>query len=146
MLLDTPQIRMSDDFSCGTTASRILFGYSGLEFPADFISLASPVWGTSPETTSAIIGSGFGGMAEGTGWTIADLEMHLSLDRPVMCLVSVTTPNDHWVVVRGVQAGRVFLQDPDRGRHSLGFKKWLKLWNGPENNPYAGFSIVGWLV
>lgn len=137
---------MNDDYSCGTTASRILFGYAGLQFPEEFKSLANPVRGTSPETLEAILRSGFGGVAWGNGWTLKDLDLHLSLDRPVICLVSTETPNDHWVVVRGISGGRVHLQDPDRGRRSLGYAKWLKSWYGPAENDAPGYALTAWLV
>lgn len=146
MLLDTPQIRMTDDYSCGTTASRILYGYYGLEFPESFDALASPATGTSIETAVSIIASAFGGHASGYRWTIKDLEAHLALDRPIMCLVGVEEPADHFLIVRGIMGGRVYLQDPSRGRRSLGVARWLESWYGPPGNPYAGFGLVGWLT
>lgn len=145
MLLDTPKDRMKFDYDCGGNALAVFFGTHGLSLPEAYYKLASPARGIGTETAEAVLGSHFAGVAVGINWTLDDLKFHLSLSRPIITLVCVDTDADHWVVVRGIENGRVHYHDPAYGRRSKSEKAWLRWWQGSERNSWPRYGLTGWL-
>lgn len=143
MILDTPKDRMRLDCDCGGCSLAVVFGFHGQTLPEPVYALCSP-HGMTPYAAEAIISSRFRGFSQGTGWTVADLEHHIANGRPVMALVTVEDASDHWVVVRGVENGRVYYHDPAHGRRSKSLKAWLKWWQGPPGNPWGRYGLTAW--
>lgn len=143
-ILDTAEVLRRDGFSCGAVSLDVLYRYHGYTLPRAYWDLSNPARGMAPETAEAAIRAQFVGVSWGQGWEIADLSHHIKLGRPVMCLVSEAEAADHWVLVRGVQRGRVYYHDPSNGRESKKIADWLKWWTGPKDNAYSGFGLTGW--
>lgn len=145
MILDTPEFRQGDDWDCGAAFLEILFGFHGVTRPRWVKKLANPVEGMQPDTIAAAIWAVFDRPAIYGPMTIPILRGFLADGKPVGC--PVIFPGDdegHWVCVRGIERGRVHLQDPSRGRISRTFADWLAMWKDAEGSVYQQWGVTGW--
>lgn len=146
MLLDTPQgVEVPGDYTCGPESLRVMLGFHGIVVPRQHIALASPDRGMSDETLEAVVRALCNNVAVGR-WGLEELAHFTRMGRPVVCLVSVDNPADHWVCVRGCHAGRVHYHDPaeEPRRRSLPAAEFLKWWDGPKHNNLFRLAVCGW--
>jgi len=78
--------------------------------------------------------------------TVADLKHHTGLGRPVIALVNFEGEG-HWVVVRGVQRGRVHYQCPIDGIESLPVGGFASQWFDTDGHGirWDNFGCTAWL-
>lgn len=141
-VLDTPDVRSHAGHDCAVAAYRTVVGYfTGTPAaPAD--------WGTEwagghpayllPQLRLAGLRCQDGEM------DLADLAYHTGRNRPVIVLVRLDGVG-HYAVVRGVDArGRVHLQDPERGRVTLGKRAFGAAWHDTDNmgTRFLGYGIA----
>lgn len=125
MSLVLADIRQAEDYDCGTAAMDTVcrFYHKRERGP---VKLANQIQGMAPETVEALARS-LGFHVISGRMLIEDLRL-LTKTRPVMCCITHDTGEGHWVVVRGVQRGRVYFQCPTLGPRSLEKVQWLKQW------------------
>ncbi len=118
-MLELPDVRQRDEFSCGSAVYRCVVEFllgSSKRIPAD------PHDGVHPfELEPALRRAGL--KTQSGSMEVADLKWHVSQGRPVICLIRVEG-GGHWVVVRGVTAKRVHFHDPAKGRVWLTHEQW----------------------
>src|SRR5262252_1900448 len=124
-LVEVPDVRQHDSYSCGAAAAMSVGRYFGVgpESITEWKSLLDTDKrdGTDVVPLVAYLRSLGLGVRAGTGMTLDDLKRHTSAGLPVIVAVqdwgpSVPTPssvsNGHYLVVIGVDHGYVFVQDP----------------------------------
>lgn len=130
-----PQTR---DFSCGAAAmATLMTSYFGKE--TDEIEVLDEVLFKADEETAARImnkglslldlknfGEKRGLVGQGLRMKPEDLE---TLDRPAIVLVNFRNYS-HFVVIKGVSKGKVYLADPARGKWMRTVEEFGELWNG----------------
>lgn len=124
MLLDIPDIRQADDYDCGAAALDAIARFHGLRARGP-VALANPVQGMAPDTVEAVLRSLGLSVLSGT-MTVDDLRHLTRSGRPVLC--PVAHHGGHWVVVRGVERGRVYYHCPAAGPAVLREADWLAAW------------------
>lgn len=123
-MLTIPDIRQREDYDCGAAALDAVASYWGLRArgPA---KLANAVHGMAPDTVEAVLRA-LGLSVLSGEMTVADLR-HLTREgRPVLCPVAVR--GGHWVVVRGVERGRVHVHCPIEGPAAWRLADWEAGW------------------
>lgn len=127
MLLTIPDIRQREDFDCGSAAVDSLCAFYGPRRRTP-VKLANRIDGMSPDTVSAVLRAlGFRVLAGPMVGGLADLQHYTRAGLPVLCPITVDA-GGHWVVVRGVERGRVYLHDPTHGPRSVRAQAWLGGW------------------
>lgn len=122
MLLAIPDIRQTTDYDCGAIAIESACQFLGVKPPA---APTNAVQGMAPDTVEAVLRSAGLTVIVGT-MDVEDLRHFTRTGRPVVCPCSDW--GGHWVVVCGVERGRVTVQCPLRGRITLTGAKWLEGW------------------
>lgn len=127
-LLRLPDVRQQTDYTCGPVALQAVLGYYGEEhFEADLAELcqADPQQGTPPERLAAAARQ-LGFQAEiRQHMTLTELERSVQRGVPVMVAAqawrdpeqqqipwSNLWDSGHWMVVVGLDAEKVYLEDP----------------------------------
>ena len=88
----------------------------------------------APETVEAVLrGAGF--RLLGGTMTVRDLRHLCNSSRPVLCPVSLH--GGHWVVVRGVEGLRVFVQDPLTGPAEYSARAFSAIWSADSSHGHA---------
>lgn len=133
-----PDIRQTNDHSCGMAAVMAVCYYWGVADPPD---LANPVQGMGPDTVEALLRSAGLQVLSGT-FTIHDLR-YLTRDRPVICPTQYE--GGHWVTVRGITQW-VYYQDPLYGPRHTGKTEWMAAWDdrGRLGHSYKHWGICGY--
>jgi ABC-type bacteriocin/lantibiotic exporter with double-glycine peptidase domain len=138
--LDTPALTRPDGYSCGATCLEVLFRFHGVRFPAAYRELSSPEVGMAPETVEAVLRAAFPNVVVARG--TVELLRGLTAYTPVLCH-AVVGGVDHWVVVRGVARGRVYVHCPARGRGAYPAGEWAAMWADTAGH-YPRYAAAGW--
>lgn len=110
MILELPDTRQTNGWSCGEAAARVVFKYYEIKGRAP---VASPIDGTDPRTLETSLWLAKLSVQAGS-MDLDDLRYHTRRGRPVICLVT-EGDTGHWVVVAGLERGRVRYQCPIDG-------------------------------
>jgi len=122
-LLDLPAVLQRDDHSCGAAVFACVTRYwegRGRKLKSH------PVHGTPPDQLEPAFRAAGYSVLSGELDTAA-MRSLTALGWPVCCLVQ-SDGTGHWVVVRGVQRGRVYLMDPADGVRSVPVPEWESVW------------------
>lgn len=167
-IVELPDIRQQDDFSCGACASASVGRYFGVG--PDNVDDWKKALGTSEKTSTlprsivSYLGSLGLEISAKHNMTVDDLRMSVQSDRPVIVpLQEYGIPSKqasylygHYVVVVGVQTGYIIVQDPSYdnvlygqgtdaapGKMLIREDKWLEVWHDRdvEGNRYVRFGI-----
>jgi hypothetical protein len=146
VILDTPDCRQRDDYSCGAVCLEILFRYHGVGRPRWVGLLPSPHDGLQPDAVKAAAYAVLGNVLAGP-MTVGILKGLVADGKPVLC--PVTLPGDacgHWLVVRGVTRGRVYYSCPLTGHQSMPLAAWAAAWRDEpaEQSIYNNWGVTGW--
>src|SRR5262245_40981761 len=105
-MVEVPDIRQHEDYSCGDAAIDAALGALGVR-RARGTKLANEVQGMAPDTVAAILrASGVSVLAGPMVTGVDGLKHYTANGLPVLC--PIADYGGHWVVVRGVQRGRVY--------------------------------------
>jgi ABC-type bacteriocin/lantibiotic exporter with double-glycine peptidase domain len=68
------------------------------------------------------------------------------VDVPVICAVRDDDGGGHWVVVRGVERGRVYFHCPLKGPRSRPEDEWVANWHdvGMLGDRFESYGIAAW--
>lgn len=125
-LLPVPDVRQSTTWTCGAAALQAVLAYFGVEYrEGQLVELcgSNPDAGTPPEAIVRVAGAE-GLLAElKENLTLEDLEAAVGRRQPVIVAIqawredaarpwSQEWDSGHYVVVIGLDAGRVYLEDP----------------------------------
>lgn len=153
VLLDVPDHRQQDDYSCGAVALRVLFEYHGVKprlWKPLVDALPNPVQGMAPDTVESVLYSVFGRPPLRGALGIDDLRHLTRTGRPVLCPITCERDDGsrggHWVCVRGVGRGRVYVHCPTNGRESYTLTDWDRCWvdESEGGSVYHRFGLCGW--
>lgn len=144
MLLNLPPIFQTEPHRCGDAAAECILRFHRIH---KTVRLASQTDGADPRVIeTALRGLGLRVLSgEMEAW---DLERFCNDRRPVIALVH--WPGDassHYVVVRGVSRGSVFVHDVEVGKRSARFDEWNEAWHaadGRNSRPFRSWGIVAW--
>jgi uncharacterized protein len=132
-------VRQSRDLSCGAAVVATLLN-NAYGFPVSELEIIEAILDNAPDETRAKIATeGFSllelkrfmetkGFVAG-GYKLSSVEKLKNLQVPVIALVNVRGYN-HFVVIKKVQNGRVFVADPAFGNSSPPLEKFARQWNG----------------
>lgn len=123
-ILDLPDVRQRADYDCGAAAFACVTRYwegRGRKIKSHPIN-GTPIDQMEPALLSA------GYCVQGGNMEVSDLRHHTRAGRPVLCLIQ-SDGCGHWVVVRGVNRGRVYIADPADGLRSIAAAEWESLWH-----------------
>jgi ABC-type bacteriocin/lantibiotic exporter with double-glycine peptidase domain len=125
-MIELPDIRQKDGWSCGPTAAAIVLTHLEVPVPKS-IPIGSPVDGTDPLALVSFFRQA--GLAVQAGeMTLDDLAHHTKLGRPVICLMR-DDGDGHYVVVAGVERRRrVLYQCPAYGPKAEPVGRFGKRW------------------
>ncbi len=143
MLLSIPDIRQADDYDCGSAAVAAVDTFHGARRRAPW-NLSNRTDGMSPDTVAALLRAmGYRVLSGPMVAGLADLHHYTRAGLPVLCPITVDA-GGHWVVVRGVGRGRVYLHDPTHGARSVRAHTWLDGWRdtSASGHPYDGWGVV----
>lgn len=124
VLLKIPDIRQRADFDCGAAAIEAVCRYYGRK-GSKAEKLANPVQGMGPDTVEAVLRSLRFRLVTGT-MRVSELQHFTRTYTPVIC--PVADFGGHWVVVRGVERGRVHYHCPIRGQVTARLEDWEANW------------------
>lgn len=146
-LLDVPDVRQGDSYSCGAACLWAVCQYFGVgpETEEEFIDLlgTNPVDGTAPEQLLDLAGE----LSLGTGTIENDaadfvgLAAALKAGHPVICDAQADDSGDsgHYVVAIGLSKASVYVMDPLAGRKRIGRKRFAARWH---DGAYQGYGIA----
>lgn len=142
MLLKIPDIRQGTDYDCGAACIDAVCRYWGRRSRGP-VSLANPVQGMAPETVAAWLRSLGAKVLSGSLFGVADLQHFTRAGLPVLCPITAAG-GGHWVVVRGVERGRVYYHCPVEGEVSVRAAQWLDQWRDhtDSGHTYDRWGIV----
>lgn len=131
-------VAQTKDFSCGAAAmATLMTSYFGRE-TTEMQVLDEVLFKADEATAKRIMETGLslldlknfgekrGLVGQGMRLKPENLE---SLDRPAIALVNFRNYS-HFVVIKGVSNGKVYLADPARGRWMRTTEEFAQLWNG----------------
>ena len=131
-------VRQTKDFSCGAASlATILTYYFGME-TSEVEILEALFLNADKATIKRIQERGISlldlkNYAEAQGLTGQGYRMEPrqleTLDRPAIVLVDLQGYN-HFVVIRGVKNGQIYLADPARGHWNRNLDEFSSMWNG----------------
>lgn len=143
MILPVPIVIQTAEYDCGTTAAKAVFRYYNRRLPdLEKVGVPCPIDGTDPRTMESLIRrAGFGVEAGET--RISTLRHHTREGRPAIALVQKDGVG-HWVVVCGVERGRVHLMDPYVGQASERVNVFEARWRDVcrDGSPYFQWALV----
>lgn len=144
MLLDLPDRRQSAGHDCGLACALTAYEYLSVDIPELPDWLPCERQGMSPQVLEAFLRHGGLGTVAGELQDLKELQWHVDRGRPVACLVSLH--GGHWVCVRGVSRGRVYLQDPTRGRWDVRADEFAGLWKDVDRmgTQYYQWAVAAW--
>lgn len=142
-MLTIPDVRQRGEFDCGLACVVAAARFLGKRPSYDrFGDLVDPVRGMEPDVVVAALASlGLGTLAGRMPGGLADLQHYTRLGLPVLAPITVEAVG-HWVVVRGVARGRVYVHDPSwRGPRSVRLQSWLDAWR---DYTVSGHECTNW--
>lgn len=144
-VLSLPNILQSTPYDCGDAAMQTVLQYHKIVAPS---RLASPIEGLDPVSLERHLRHKLGLLVSAGSMTVVDLKHYCDVNRPPIALVTWPEDDDesHWVVVRGVSRGRVYIQDPADGPQNVRIDAWEAMWHGDGRmgEQYRQWSVVGW--
>jgi hypothetical protein len=111
MILDLADLRQRDDWGCGRVAAAVVHAYLGSKGRHPH---ATPIDGTDPASMEASLWRS-GVAVQAGAMDVDDLRYHTRRGRPVIALVTEASGEGHWIVVAGIERGRVWFQCPVQG-------------------------------
>lgn len=155
-LLDVPDYRQPDAWSCGDSAVHSVCEFFGVgpAGHADYVQAlgTTPADGTSVGSIINFLLSQGLVVTAGGELDVEDLARFFASGQPVICPVQMYgTPAEerarrsgHYVVVIGTGLGQVFLQDPSAGRRLMDEEQFLADWRdkGADGKDYIQFGIA----
>lgn len=142
-LLELPDYRQKDGFSCGEVALKIVLSYYSSK-PIRKPARACPIQGLHPSTLQAVFR--WEGYKTITGnMLIEDLKLHHSLGRPVICVIQ-SDGVGHYVVSRGVRRNQVHYQCPTHGICQKNAHEFLTKWYDydSDGNEFRQWGVAVW--
>lgn len=142
-LLELPDIRQKDGFSCGEVALKIVLSYysgKSVRKPAR----SCPIKGLHPSTLHAVFRwEGYKTVAG--NMLIEDLKLHHSLGRPVICVIQ-SDGVGHYVVSSGVRRNQVHYQCPTYGLCKKNAYEFLTKWYDydSDGNEFRQWGVAVW--
>jgi hypothetical protein len=141
-LIEIPDVRQRSDYGCGDAAVDAALGALGISRKRG-TRLSNPVQGIAPDTVAAVLrAAGCVVLAGPMPGTVGDLKHFTASGCPVLC--PVANHGGHWVVVRGVQRGRVYYHCPLDGPLSRPGGEWLAHWH--DTSAEGGHAFACWGV
>jgi ABC-type bacteriocin/lantibiotic exporter with double-glycine peptidase domain len=140
-LIDLPDVRQRADHDCGAAVFACVTRYwegRGRKIKSH------PIHGTPPDQLEpAFRAAGY--LVSSGNMTVGDLKHHAGQGRPVVCPVQWDGCG-HWVVVRGVARGRVYLMDPANGPTSVTLAEWEACWHDADRRAtvYERHGLAVW--
>jgi ABC-type bacteriocin/lantibiotic exporter with double-glycine peptidase domain len=126
MVLDLPDVRQQKEWSCGRAILEALHIHYERNLNPTLSSLCNPIQGLAPETLDASLrAAGF--LVHSGSFNVQQLKSHTRIGYPVACLVQFEQTG-HWVLVSGVERGKVHFNCPIRGKVSQPVSEWNKNW------------------
>lgn len=142
-MLTLPSLYQKSGHDCGQAAARVVYRYHGLR-KAD-PPKGSELDGTHPaEMERAFRNAGL--CVQSGEMAPADLRHHTRLGRPVVCLVTESDGEGHWVVVGGLVRGRVRFHCPTRGACAEPVAAFAARWHDSDRVAvrYERWGIAVW--
>lgn len=143
MLQRLPDLRQDKPWECGRAAIRTILGFHGIVAP---VTVSTPQDGTDPREVEAFFRRLHMPVVSGS-MEIEDLKHFCNSRRPPIVLVHPPEYADsHYVCVRGVGRGAVFVQDPELGPRRISMPDWTVQWHATGRfEPFKHWTIVSWL-
>lgn len=141
-LLEVPDVRQRTDYGCGDAAVDAALGALGIARKRG-TRLSNPEQGMGPDTVAAVLRAAGVSVLAGPLLTgVEGLRHFAGAGCPVLC--PVADHGGHWVVVRGVQRGRVYYQCPLSGPTSKGAAAWCAEWR--DSAAESGHRFDRWAI
>lgn len=150
-LLELPDVRRNDGFSCGAAAVAVALRYFGRRRGQDELAerlLVTQVDGTDVRAMEAVLRRCGLRVISGE-MTLDDLSHHARLGRPVITPITVADDGrevGHYVVTAGRRRGRVHFQDPTDGPLRMSDARFLGCWRDYDRlgGLYLQFGLAVW--
>lgn len=127
-LIDLPEVRMRNPNDCGPAVARsVLRHFERPVMRVDSILRPTARDGTPPERLFALFVRSRLGAAARPRLGLDGLGQFLAAGCPVLCPVTWDRYG-HWVAVRGLRGGRVYLMDPESGYADVPADDFLGHW------------------
>lgn len=127
-MLDVPVLLQTDEYRCGPVSLEMVLSYDGIPAAKWVRQLANPLTGLEPSTLVAVLTSAYAERTLHGTMTVPLLKSLTQQNRPVIALVTDAEVGGHWVVVKGVFRGKVYLNCPTNGAESLPEKDFVDAW------------------
>jgi ABC-type bacteriocin/lantibiotic exporter with double-glycine peptidase domain len=141
-----PDIRQQSGYDCGLAACRIVSRLFRRRWGPDLTARlgTSPMDGTDPRAIESTLRHVGWGVIAGE-MTIDDLRHHTALERPVICLIT-RGGIGHYVVVGGIDCGRIHVQCPADGPIITSSSKFIAAWQDVDRLGaiYHQFALAVW--
>jgi ABC-type bacteriocin/lantibiotic exporter with double-glycine peptidase domain len=139
VVLDVPHASQGRGPDCGFAALEMLSGYYGVQIPDEEAAAVR----REAEGGAGVSGATLRRALERSGFRVfifpgeildeqspRGIAYHLRRGRPLVVMVSARRRRFHYTVVSGLDAerGHVILEDPQKGRASLGLRSFRELW------------------
>ena len=141
-----PDIRQQNNHDCGLAACRIVARLFRRRWTPELTARlgTSPMDGTDPRAIESTLRHIGWGVISGE-MTIDDLRHHATLERPTICLITRAGVG-HYVVVGGIDCGRIQVQCPADGPIITSRAKFLAAWRDVDRlgAVYHQFGLAVW--
>jgi len=141
-----PDIRQQNNHDCGLAACRIVARLFRRRWTSELTARlgTSPMDGTDPRAIESTLRHIGWGVIAGE-MTIDDLRHHATLERPTICLITRAGVG-HYVVVGGIDCGRIHVQCPADGPLTTSRAKFLAAWRDVDRlgAVYHQFGLAIW--
>lgn len=128
-LIDVPECMMRNPLDCGPAVARsVLRYYERPVMRVDQICKAHPD-GTDPEKLVSLFLRSRLGVAARPHMTLNHLSLFCEQLAPVVVAVTWTPRKGHWVLVRGIRDGCVYLMDPESGYCEVPADDFIGAWH-----------------
>lgn len=144
MLLNLPPTLQLEPHRCGDATAECILKFHKIRAP---VRVATPTDGADPRLLEQLFRN-LGLRVLSGEMEVWDLERFCNDRRPVIALVH--WPGDassHYVCVRGVSRGRVFVHDVEVGRRSARLDDWNRAWganDGRNSRAFRQWGICAW--
>lgn len=140
-LLDLPDTRQRAEFDCGAAVFACVTRYwegRGRRLKSH------PLHGTPPDQLEPSFRAA-GYSVLGGEMSVDALRSLTGIGWPVACLIQ-SDGCGHWVAVRGVRRGRVYLMDPADGLRSVAVPEWEAVWHDADRRGtvYRRHGLAVW--
>lgn len=141
-----PDIRQQSNHDCGLAACRIVARLFRRRWTPELTARlgTNPMDGTDPRAIESTLRHIGWGVISGE-MSIEDLRHHTALERPVICLIT-RGGIGHYVVVGGIDCGRMHVQCPADGPIITSRTKFLTAWQDVDRlgATYHQFGLAVW--